>query len=78
MRLNRVVHVQHSFRVAPMRDLAPDVALAAQNAAGEIERAEMPGIAFTDPDGEVHIYVLDDEGRGRLVQQLTGGIVMPT
>lgn len=77
MKLTRTVHVQHAFRVAPMRELAPDVELAAQNAAGDIERAELHGVAFTDPDGDVQIFVLDDAGRSSLIEQLTGGVVIP-
>jgi hypothetical protein len=51
--------------------LAPDVQL--QNDSGE----EPMGLAFIDPDGEVHVYVFTEDGRQNLLGQLTGGLVLP-
>lgn len=41
---------------------------------GERAELELYGLAFTDPDGETHVYLFTDEGKRSLITQLTGGI----
>lgn len=42
------------------------------------DRPKLMGLAFTDPDGESHVYVFTDEGKQNLIRQLTGGLVVPS
>lgn len=39
---------------------------------------KLMGLAFTDVDGESHVYVLDETGKQELIKRLTGGLVVPT
>lgn len=70
--LVRAIHVQANIRWAKLNLVAPDVGLRFD---GTDE--EPMALAFTDPDGETHIYVFTDEGKRALLAQLTGGLVVP-
>lgn len=39
--------------------------------------AEPYGLQITDPDGEIHLYVLDEEGKQGLLRQMTSGVIVP-
>jgi hypothetical protein len=73
----RTVHPQANFEWRKLAELAPDVIITPNVPEAEQQAAEVMGLAFIDPDGETHIYVMTDEGKGNLIRKLTGGVVLP-
>lgn len=61
-----------------MTEICPDMQF---KQIGEVESngsAEEPmGLAFIDPDGEMHVYVFTPDGKQNLMAQLTGGVILP-
>lgn len=80
---SRAIHVHraHHCKFAPIEELVgvADIKAIAQADPGGGQPTEIPlnGLAFTDADGETHVYVLADEERQIVIRQLTGGIVLP-
>ena len=77
------VHVVSRMSWKPLDDLAgfiaDDVTRMVQPESGNgAAPPKLMGLAFTDPDGESHVYVLDEAGKQQLLKQLTGGLVVPT
>lgn len=72
-RLTRVIHNGFNVAYAPMSQLAPDVAIASLEDGTKDPKALM----FIDPDGECHVYALDEGTRTALIESLTGGVVVP-
>ena len=77
------VHIVSNMRWAPLKELAgyiaDDVAPLVQPEVANGDGPVIPmGLAFTDPDGEAHVYVLDDAAKQALVKKLTGGVVLPS
>jgi len=72
----RKVHPQAQIKWGPVKELVPDLEVTAQsmNGAGA---AEVWALAFIDPDGETHVYLLDGGGKSALIAQVTGGVVLP-
>jgi hypothetical protein len=66
------IHPEANIRWGNFKDLAGDL-IQARSA----DDSEVFGLAMTDPDGETHVYIFSEEGRQNLMQQLTGGIVIP-
>lgn len=76
--LSRHVHPKSSSRWARLSEIVPDMKIEfmpTSDNGGEVE--EPMGLAFTDPDGETHVYVFSEEGRKDLVANLTGGVHLP-
>lgn len=73
------VHAQSSFVFAPLEQLVGvlDVTDKEAEAANGGEPTTVKGLAFIDNDGEGHVYVLTENGRQKLIAQLTGGVVIP-
>lgn len=71
----------HPFANFAFKPLGELIGVVHVEAAGSGENGGQPqppkGLAFTDPDGETHVYVFTEEGRANLVAMLTGGIVIP-
>ena len=78
--LSRTIHPASRHNFGPLATIAPDVSLRLPAAAdGNGGGPEEPqALAFTDPDGETHVYLFDEAGKQRLVQTLTGGIIIPS
>jgi hypothetical protein len=51
--------------------------LPADDGGGQLVEIPMSGLEFTDADGETHVFVMNDQLRQVVLQQLTGGIVLP-
>jgi hypothetical protein len=70
--ITRTIHPRWQLNYAPLERMVPDLRVSSEN--GE---AEVPthGLAFTDPDGETHVYMLTDSQKTELVKMLTGVIV---
>ncbi len=78
MRMVRTIHLQYTAGVGKLRELVPDVKVSVAGEDGEpTDDPDLQGLAMVDDDGEVHIYVLNDERREGLLRQLTSGIVLP-
>lgn len=78
----RTIHLHRPVNVvfAPIDDLigvANIKAVLPSENGGPPEEIPLNGLAFTDPDGETHIYVMADEERQIAIRQLTGGIILP-
>ncbi len=69
-RLKRVVHPQTTFAYGLLSQLAADI-VARDESGATVPNA----LAFVDPDGETHLYILDDAGVARLRQMLSGLVI---
>lgn len=78
--IKRYVHPMAKPIWQPLKQLAPDINFQLpQTAESNGSTAPVPmALAFIDPDQEMHVYIFDDDGRKALIEQLTGGIVLPT
>jgi hypothetical protein len=73
-RLSRIVHPRANFVWGRIGELVPDLKVGAVDEQGQ--PVEFHALALTDPDGEVHVYLFNEEGRQKLVAALTGGVVI--
>lgn len=71
MKLTRVVHPETTMAFGPLAELAPDIV-----ASDDYDRPVDVALAFVDPDGECHIYLLAPEGLERL-RRLISPIILP-
>lgn len=71
-RLAHVVHPGSRARFGKLAELAPGI----KATAGDEE--EPKGLAFQDPDGEIHVYYVSEADRLRLVAEMAGGIIPAT
>lgn len=81
-RFVRVVHSQSNFQYDSCDAIAPDLGLKFESndprSNGSDPASYTPkALAFTDPDGETHVYPMTEEARENLVRMLTGGIIVP-
>lgn len=70
MRLIRTVHPSASISFAPLAMLCPDITIT-DNSNGDTQVGTQ-ALCFVDPDGEAHVYVLNDEGLKGLRAMLSG------
>lgn len=79
----RMIHIHRPVNVlhAPIDELVGAAAIKAFRPAdtggGQPTEIPLSGLAFTDGDGEMHVFVMADEERQITIRQLTGGIVLP-
>ena len=79
----RTIHVHRPVNVlfAPINDLIGvaqiKALLPADDGGGKPAEIPLHGLAFTDADGETHVFVMADEERQFTIRQMTGGIVLP-
>lgn len=72
------IHPQTTFRYAPLEELTGDVVrLTAVSPEGNGQPVELFGIACQDPDGEINVFAIDDDGKRALIQQMTHGVIVP-
>lgn len=72
------VHVQFGFDFGPAsRFVPPQTQISQKPDPGGGQPNEPNALSFIDADGEIHVYVVSDETKRKLVEKLTGGIVMP-
>lgn len=77
MRLNRTVHLNTIHRFGTLREIAPDVQLGVLGPDGQpVDAADMKALVFVDEDGQADVFVLDEDGRQKLIEALTGGILV--
>jgi hypothetical protein len=74
-KMTRSVHPASFPKFGPMSELCPDLTLEAHDNDGN--KIDVLGLAFTDPDGECHVYCFDENGKESLIRQLSGGVIMP-
>jgi hypothetical protein len=78
--ISRFVHPQSAIEYGRVDTIAADLRLRFQetptNGSDPGEEYEPKALWFTDPDGETHVYPLDEMGRQKLLEKLTGGIVI--
>jgi hypothetical protein len=71
-RMVRTIHPAASFFWRPLAEIAPDLQIAA------IDPADPPmGLLMLDQDGSIEVYVFNEDGRKKLVEALTGGVILP-
>lgn len=81
--LTRKVHPVANFVWKKASEAIPDVQLQLQpppelGQGNGAALAEPMCLVFVDPqDGETHVYLFAEEGRKKLIETLTGGIVIP-
>lgn len=72
------VHARFAIAVGPVdRYVPPTMQIRQEPDDGGGKPAVPQAVAFQDPDGETHVYVLSDETRRGLIAKLTGGIMVP-
>lgn len=74
--ITRHVHLFSEFDFGPIDRFAADLGVRGKPAEEGGEKPVPNAIAFRDPDGETHVYVLSDEGRAELTKCLSGGIII--
>lgn len=72
----RHVHPFAEFDFGPIDRFAPDLGMRGKPAEEGGEAPIPNAVAFRDPDGETHVYVISDEGRTALMKCLSGGIII--
>ena len=75
------VHLISNMTYKPLEQLIGffgDDIKAMVNAGDNGQKPKLYGLAFDDPDGEAHIFVMTDDGKQNLIRKLTGGLVVPT
>jgi len=65
--------IEHLVGVAQIQAVMP-----ADDGGGRPVEIPLNGLAFTDADGETHVFVMADEERQFTIRQMTGGIVLPS
>jgi hypothetical protein len=77
--ITRTVHPSSTFAWKPLDQMIPDMHFGPPPGSnGDAAHADPPmGLAFIDPDGETHVFVFNEDGRKKLLEALTGGIVLP-
>ena len=75
MRITRVVHEKSAVVVGPAAEILPDLNYNAVDGNGE--PVDMTALAFVDPDRETHVFLLDPDGRRKIAQALTRGVILP-
>lgn len=71
-RMVRTIHPTSNFFWKPLTEIAPDLAI------GQIDPADPPmGLLMLDADGTIDVYVFNEDGRKKLVEALTGGLILP-
>jgi hypothetical protein len=68
----RKIHPATNFVFDKLAKLVPDAQVHASDEHGH--EVEMMALVCIDPDGESHVYPVDDAGKQALVRILTGGI----
>jgi hypothetical protein len=72
-RITRIIHTNAKIALKPLEQIAPDV---------KTERTDggegpVMGLAFQDPDGDLHVFVLDEQRLEKLKSDIIGGIAIP-
>ena len=81
--LSRKVHPVANFVWKPASEVIPDLPLQLHppdhdQANGNGQGVEPMCLVFIDPqDGETHVYLFAEEGLKKLVETVTGGIIIP-
>jgi hypothetical protein len=72
--ITRKVHMQSNYAFDSIDSFAPYLGIRQPPDGNGGEPVAPKALAFTDPDGETHVYVFSEEGRQGLIRALTGGI----
>lgn len=70
--LSRHIHLKSDFRWTPLAETAPELTFQATGLDGEVPMA----LTFIDDDGETHVFAFSEDGRKKLLDALTGGLVV--
>lgn len=70
--MTRTIHPQSNFFWKPLAEACPDMTFP------PTDPTDPPlALIMIDPDMETHMFVFNEEGRKKLVEALTGGVIMP-
>jgi hypothetical protein len=79
----RTIHIHRPVAVAfdPIGELVGvagiRAVIPADSGGGMPTEVPLSGLAFTDADGETHVFVMDDEVKQIVLRHLTGGVILP-
>ena len=74
--ITRKVHLKTAFDYGSIDKFAPDMQCRVPPENGGGVPVTPNAICFCDPDGETHVFILDEDGRKALISKLCGGVIV--